>query len=217
MSNINYEILGRQIVNELEKKELVGAFDYSTLLDAASEVSKAGLKDYQDSQNAGKNQAATDAATSKAISADAGWAAAEASLTIAQAGGNSQQIASAQALESAAKMSSMQSGAGLPAAAQTARVTAAQNSAKQAAQASLSAPSDAAKSAQMKAWQLVAASVASPTGSVPGAPGAGPHGGHESGGNFLTKKVGGMPVYGWVLGGGVAVTGIVLLIKALRK
>lgn len=210
-----YEILGRQIVRELERKELVG-FDYNTIIDAADELSKAGIKSYQDSQNGGAATKANDAATAKAISADAGWAAAETQLSIAQAGGNPQQLASAQALESAARAASQANGAGLNTASQAARVNAAQNSARVAAQASLSSPNDSTKSAQMKAWQLVSAGVATPGGMLPSSGSMTPHGG-RSDGNFLTKNVGGLPVYGWVVGSAVVLTGVVLLVKALRK
>jgi len=221
MSDDNYEILGRQIVNELVGDAgKPGAFDPSFLINAAAEITERGVQYKQDQDAASKAAKDVAARTQRAITADAAWAGAEATLDLAQQSGNAQQIASAQALAQAAAASALASGVGLPQDAIDKRVAAAQDGAKKAAQDSLSAPSDAAKAAKMRAWQKVAISAASApatpspasTAMVPA--GGGGHMRAAGGGeNIFTKSYGGVPGWGWALGGAGVLTGLILLLR----
>lgn len=222
MSFENYEILGRQIVSELQHGHVVGAapatggFDPSFLIDAASELTKGGISSYQSSQASDAANKAAAAAAAKSVSADAGWAAAERDLDIAHQSGNAQQIASATALESAMKNAAAATAAGLTPAAQQQRAAAATKAVQNAASDSLASPNDNAKAATMRAWQLVAAQVAAGAALAPNnpaAPGSALAKHVETGGNFFVKNVGGVPVWGWTLGGAAVLTGVVLLLR----
>lgn len=191
-----------------------GDFDPKFLIDTAAELSKRGVDTYQDDQKKQKDQAQVAMQLQKAIAADANWANAEAMLTLANESHNASQIAPAQALQSSAMSAAMSAGTGLPSDAVAKRVAAAQDAANKAAQDALANPSDALKQATMRGWQKVLAAAGSSGTSL--SPSGGGRG-HVGGGNWLTKKWGPMPVWGWGVTTLGVVTAGVLVVKMLRK
>jgi hypothetical protein len=151
----------------------------------------------------------------KAISADANWASAEAMLDLANQGRDVARIAPAQALQSAAMSNAMSVGSGLPADAAAKRAAAAQEAANKAAQDALSNSKDTLKQATSRAWQKVAQAVASGGGSS-GGPLA-HFGGKGGGGNWLTKQFGPMKTWQWGLTGVGVVVGAIVVVKLLRR
>lgn len=206
----DYEVLGEQIVNDL-----MGAgagLDSGFLVSAASELAARGVNTYQEKQAADKVKADAQ----KAISADNVWASAEANADIASQGKDAQKITTTRALADAAARDADVAASGLTPDGVTMRCAAANASAKLAAENSSAATKDVAKAALMRAWQKIAAKCSS-SASGSGALSAFGGGGAGGGSSFLTKMHAGIPTYGWILGGGVVLTGGILLIKSLRK
>lgn len=211
----------------LDDGELLGAaaaaagatgFDWSNVIDAAAEGANQAVQ-YKASQDAQSASAATSAtSTAGAIAADANWANAEQQLDLAQQSKDAGRIQPAQALQSQAQMQAMAASSSLSADGQTKRAVAAQKAAGDAAQAALNSPKDAGKQAMSRAWQKVL--MGSGTSAGAGASALAKHGGKGgmpgmSGGNWFTASHAGIPGWGWVVGGTVTATGVVLLIRAL--
>lgn len=223
-----YEILGQQVIGEMQQAEMrsvVGAamadgFDFSSAIQAAAELSQKGVQAYQASQASDQAKKDQAGALARATTADASWASAEQMLDLARTSHDPARIAAAQALQASAQQGALAAGAGLISDTVAKRVAAAQDAAKKAAQDSLNNPNDAAKAALMRAWQKVAASAGIvPSGSSGGLTLSDAHGGRGGGGgpSFFTKHYAGIPGWGWLVGGAVTVTGIGLLIRAMRK
>lgn len=198
-------------------QEAVGAgFDWSQIVNAASEAANAGVQ-YKASQDASASaNKASSVALAKATAADANWAQAEQQLDLAQQAHNPAQIAPAQVLQAQAQQQASSAGVGMSPADIAKRVAAAQQAAQQAAQAALSSPADMAKAAMSRAWQKVLGAAASP-GSMPGSALAKFGKGAKGGTNWFTATHAGLPGYAWVGGGVVVGTGLILLIRAMRK
>jgi hypothetical protein len=223
-----YQILGQQVAEALQREnnaadmelladalvttgdaEILGAFDFSSLINAAAEGANKGVayKQDQDAQNKAKADAAVAAA--KAIAADVNWASAEQQLDLQQHSPrpDANALAAAQSLQNAAMQASMAAGAGLSPDAQAKRVGAAQDAMTKASQASLAAPGDASKAALMRAWQKVVAGAGA--GMAPAALEAAKKGHEGKGGTSWWT-----PTHiAYVAGGTVAVTGLVLLLR----
>lgn len=219
-----YSVLGDVIVKEATTGGpfVVGAggfggggFDSSFLINAAAELAQRGVNTYETGEAEKKSSAATAAQLTKAISADANWASAEAMLDLANQGRDVARIAPAQALQSAAMSNAMSVGSGLPADAAAKRAAAAQEAANKAAQDALSNSKDTLKQATSRAWQKVAQAVASGGGSS-GGPLA-HFGGKGGGGNWLTKQFGPMKTWQWGLTGVGVVVGAIVVVKLLRR
>ncbi len=217
MATMDLEILGDRIVNDLvgdDKKP--GAFDASFLINAAAELADRGVSYEQQKSSSAKTAGDNDAKLQRAITADAAWAGALATLDIAQQGGDKQKVAAAQALANSAQATSASVGAGLPQELIDKRVQTAQAGANRAASESLAAPSDLAKTAKMSAWQRVAVAVATPqamTSALVPNPNAFQYGGARPTENFLTRSYGGVPGWGIGLVGAAALTGIIMIIR----
>lgn len=222
-----FQMLGDTIVKEATGRQsahMLGdsnPFDLTSLIDAASELSKKGVSAYESSQAADKKKKDQAVFLGKAIAADAAWADAEQQLALVQATAmgthDTSQLAAAQALQQQASADAMNAGYGLDSDTVSKRVAAAQKAAKAAAQDSLANPRNAAKAALSIAWQKVAsrASVSPSTGGDSG--GGLTHGGHSTGGNWLTKHWGPLPVYGWIgVGVGTIAVGA-LVVHMMRK
>lgn len=200
-----YEILGRQIVNEVMGAD---AFDLSSLVSAAAELSQKGIATYEQHKAGEKTKAEQSAALAKAIAADAAWANAEQMVELTKGD------AAASALQASASQEAMSAGAGLSADSTSKRVAAANKAAKEAAQDSLAHPQDKGKSALMRAWQKVASRAAvSPMSDS----GGGFHGKGSGGTSFFMTKHAGIPTWGWLAGGAVVTTGLILLLRSKRK
>lgn len=226
-----YQILGHQLAQALKAQdqaanmelladalatgdhEVLGAFDWTQLVNAGAEAVNKGIqyKQEQDTSNAAK--AAATAAAAKSIAADANWAAAEQQLELA-AHDPSQTVA-ATALQQAAMSAAMSAGAALTPDAQSKRAAAAQDASNKAAQASLAAPHDAMKAALMHGWQKVLAGVAAGGGGSGGGTSLMKHDKSSGGGSWLTAKHAGLPGWGWLIGGAVGGTALVLILKKL--
>jgi len=214
----DYDVLGKQIVSELESAEILGAsfggFDVASLFNAAGEIVNKGI-DYKQSQDAAaKTKADQGTALAKAIAADAAWANAEQVLDIANQSKDANRIAAAQALQQSDSSEAMNAGTSQDSDSTSKRVEAAQNALNNASQNSVSNPNDKAKAALVRAWQKVVSRAAvAPSG------GGNPlsHFGGSGGTSWFTKVHGGIPTWGWMAGGAVTLTGLILLIRALRK
>lgn len=220
----DYEILGRShsahaigaTIGAAPDVPKSGAFNWGTLIDAGAEAAQQGLQYKQNQDAAAANAGAQSVKAQKAIAADVAWANAEVQLAMAQKAGNAQAVTAAQNIASTMANASATAGAGLTGDYADKRITAAQNAANSAAQASLAAPNDATAAARMQAWQKVLAGVmAGGSGTTALVPGSGPMPKYEGkGGNPLTKKLGGVPVWGW----GAAGVGVVgLLVFMIRR
>lgn len=197
-----------------------GGFDWSMLIPATAEIAQKGIQTYQAKEQAGKQSAEDKAKLDKAIQADAAWANAEAVLDLANSAKDASKIAAAQTLQQSAYAQAMAAGAGLSPASAGKRTAADQQAASDAAQDALSNPKDLAKQAKMRAWQKVvavasAAAQPTPADQAAAAKYSREHGG--GGGSFLTKYHAGVPMWGWLVGGTVGVTGLGLLIRSLLK
>lgn len=220
-----FEMLGATIVKEATGRGgavMLGdsnPFDLTSLIDAASELSKKGVSAYESSQAADKKKKDQATYLNKAVAADAAWADAEQQLDLAKQSNNAAQIAAATALQQQASADAMNAGYSLDPDTVSKRVAAAQKAAKAAAQDSMANPGNAPKAALMRAWQKVAsrASVSPSSGGGGGGGGGGglAHGG-GSGTSWLTKHWGPLPVYGWI-GVGVGTIAVGALIVHLAR
>lgn len=208
----------QNIEDDLE--DIVGAFDWSSLISAASEAANTGVQ-YKASQDASAAANKTSAiALSKATAADANWANAEQQLDLATQSKDQSRIVPAQALQSQALQAALAAGAGLSAVDQGKRVIAAQGAAQTAATAALNSPGDTAKQSLSRAWQKVLATAINPAaaGAMTGPGGKGGKAGGKggaAGASWFTTVHGGLPGYAWLIGGAVTTTGLVLLLRAL--
>lgn len=188
----------------------------TTALSAAGELGQKGLQ-YQQSKNA---DASDKSKLDKSIQADIAWANAEAVLDLAQQSKDATKIAAAQALQGGAFSTAVTTAQGLTSGSASKRTAAAQAAAATAAQDALQNSTDLAKQAKMRAWQKVAA-VAGAGGQATPADLAAAKKDEKAkkggGGNFLTAYYGGLPVYGWAIGGLTITTGLVLLVRSLRS
>ncbi len=214
MSDSFRQLIGQIEANAINELNGIGAFDWGSVINTAAEAANKGVQ--YDAQKKAEQKVASDSnvAAQKAITADAAWASAEQQLDLATQSHDMGRIAPAQALASQTMAAAMAAGAGLSADAQGKRVGAAQKAASAAAQAALSAPADAAKGALSRAWQKVTSGAIASGGT--GTLDLSKHGG-GAGGNWLTSVHGGLPVWGWGIGGVTAVTLLALIIRALRR
>lgn len=212
-----HEILGQQIVRDaILGDAAAGGFDLSSLVSAAAELSQKGVATYEANQASDKTKKDQTAALAKASTADAAWASAEQMLDLANQSHDPTRVAAASALQQSAQSQALAAGATLTADSVAKRVAATHDAAAKAAQDSLSNPSDASKAALMRGWQKVAGS-AGASGSASSALALAHGGKGSSGPSFFTKVHAGIPTWGWMVGGAVTVTGLALLIRALRK
>lgn len=220
-----FELLGEQIVKEVDGGEEIGAFDPTFLVNAAAGLAQGGVAAAQAKQAEDKTNKDSAAALSKSMTADASWADAETQLDLAQQSKDQTRIAAAQSLQSSTMMAALQAGQAVTGDAVAKRVQAAQDAQKKAAQDSLSNPKDGAKAARMRAWQKVAAAVVSGAGPVATQQAAAmsaasdkhEHEGKGGSPSFFTKQVAGLPVWGWGVGLLTLGTGTFFLVRALRK
>lgn len=223
MSAQDYEILGRShgasaIGAATPDAPKAGSFNWGTLIDAGAEAAQQGINYKQQQDAAAANAGAQAVKATKAIAADVAWANAEVQLAMAQKAGNAQAVTAAQNIASTMANASASTGAGLTGDAADKRIAAAQDAANKAAQASLAAPNDMTAAARMQAWQKVLAGVmAGGSGTTALVPSSGPMPKYEAkGGNVFTKKLGGVPVWGWTAAA-VGVTGVVVMLLRRRK
>lgn len=234
MRGANYEVLGRKREQDLvghshpsidemmghfhpdiDHRALLGAgapgaFNWGTLIDAAAEAANQGVQYKQQQDATAAAASASSASVAQAVATDASWANAETQLVIAQQGGNPQAIAAAQQLASAMASASAAKGATLSGDAAAKRLAAAQDASNKAAQASLASPGDKLAAARMQAWQKVLAGVAGGGSSALSAS-KGDVPKFTGGGSGLTKKIGGVPVWGWGVAGLGVLTAVVLI------
>lgn len=220
------EMMNRGVGPALDETEIQGigadaspGFNWGTLITAAAEAANQGVtyaETKKASEQAGRNASA---AAAKAITADAAWASAEQQFDLATRSGDQGRIAPAQALQVHAAQAAQAAGAGLDVAGQMKRADAAQKALHDAASDALASPSDQAKASLSRAWQKVVAGTPSVAAGGSGGGGALVHNkyGGAGGDSWFTRKVGGVPTYAWLIGGGVALTGLILLVRALLK
>ena len=218
-----YEILGAQIVNEVTGiPPVVGAgpgLDPQFGINAAAELISRGISTHQAKEEAKQKSAATAAQLERAIAADVAWANAEVMLETASASKDPQKIAAAQSLASSSQSAAAIVGIGLAPEASAQRITKAQDTAKKAAEASYADPKNLGKAAAMRAWQKVASAVVTSTAQAPGGEQA-LQLANVGGTSFLDvmrRRYGGVPVWGWAVGGLGLTFGLTLFIRALRK
>jgi len=224
MSTDPHEMLGRQVVYEILGADAAKgpSFDFGSLFSAAAEAATKGV-DYAQAQSAANAaNAAQDDKLKKAIAADSAWADAETTLDVTKQGGDASKIAAASSLASAMQAAAISTAAGLDADRAGKRLEAAQKMANTASQNALNNSSNAAAQSKMRAWQKVLAGVASASSAPSTALTTSPdsallakHGfsGGKGDGNFFTQKFGGVPMWGWMAGGAVVLTGVALLLR----
>lgn len=213
------EILGDQILAEVSGDDGPSTgFNPDFLINAAAELTKRGVSEYQTREANEKTKKDSAAALARAIAADANWANAEALLDIATQSKDASRIAPAKALQQSAQQAARNAGASLSSDGQNQRISAAQSAADKAATEALGAPSDTLKQARMRAWQKVvtAAMVSNAPASKGGDADIIPSKQHGSG-NFLMKAAGPLPVWGWGVVGLTALAGVGVLVKLIRK
>ena len=191
----------------------------STALSAAGELGQKGLQYQQSNKASADDKSKLD----KSIQADIVWANAEAVLDLAQQSKDATKIAAAQALQGGAFSTAVTTAQGLTSGSASKRTAAAQAAATTAAQDALQNSTDLAKQAKMRAWQKVAAVAGAGGQATPADLAAAKKDEKDEkakkggGGNFLTAYYGGLPVYGWAIGGLTITTGLVLLVRSLRS
>jgi hypothetical protein len=211
-----FEILGETIVAEVAgapASGFGGGFDSSFLINAASEVAQRGVTTVEQKQAAERSAKDVAAQLQRAIAADAAWASAEQLLDLASQSRDPTRVAAATSLAQSTSAEASGASAGLTPEAVGKRVSAATAASKQAAQDSLAAPGDPAKAALVRAWQKVAARAAVGPQVPGGFGGAGPGHGGALGGSFLGKMYGGVPVWGWGIGGVAIFGGLFMLLR----
>ena len=215
-----YELLGQQMVSEVmgQTPPAKPGFDAQFGINAAAELLSRGIATHENKEAAKKAAADSKSAGDRAIQADVAWANAEVMLETANLSKDPQKIAAAQFLVQNAQQTSMAATMGMPTDALARRISAANDAAKKAAEASYGSPANAGLKAAMNAWAKIAAAVSSFAAQQPGGALALQQAGQ--GGSFLDfmkRKYGGVPVWGWTVGGAGAATGLILLVKSLRK
>lgn len=205
-----YDILGQQVVAEVmgEGGKLDAQFGINAVAELASRVANTVESKKADEQ--AKKDA--DAKLRAVTNADVAWANAEAALAVAQP----DQKAAAQVLVQSAQTAALAAGMGLSAELQQKRLLQAQKAAADAAQASLKDPSHKVKAATMAAWQKIVAAIAQQALSQPAST-ALTTTTPTPGQNFFTRQYGGVPVWGWAVGGTALVGGIYLVVRALKR
>lgn len=219
------EMMNNGVGPALDETEIEGigadaspGFNWGTLITAAAEAANSGVtyaEQKKASEQSGRNSAA---AAAKAIIADAAWASAEQQFDLATRSGDQGRIAPAQALQVHAAQAAQAAGSGLDVAGQIKRADAAQKALHDAASDALASPNDQAKAALSRAWQKVVAGTPS-VAAGGGGGGALVHNkyGSTGGDSWFTRRYAGVPNYAWLIGGGVALTGLILLVRALLK
>ena len=213
-----YELLGQQMVNEVMGADAPPAkpgFDAQFGINAAAELLSRGIATHENKEAAKKAAADTKAAGDRAIQADVAWANAEVMLETASNQKDPQKIMAAQMLAQSAQQAALSAGIGMPTEALARRISAANDAAKKAAEASYAASSNPGLKAAMNAWAKVAAAVS--TQAAQSAAGNQALILASGGGNFLTKKYGPLPLWGWGVAGLGTATVLGLVVKMLRK
>lgn len=210
----NYEVLGDQVLGDLIGTELVGEGDSGGLsaqygISAAAELLSRGIKTYEDKQAAEKKRAEDAKKLDEAVRADVAWANAETTLEQADASAKE----AARVVAQTAMQRALAAGAGLSPELQKERAHRVQSAAMQAAEKATKSPGNKSLQAAMRAWQRVAATVATGAPLAPYSPEAAAAAAASTG-NFFTRQYGGVPVWGWAAGGAVVLTGLVLGIRA---
>ena len=175
-----------------------GGLDASFLTSAASELLTRGVTTYQ-TDEAKKKAAADDAKkASAAIAADVQATAACADVEVAKAQSPSSVPAKQAAAQQATNAQDL-AAIGLSADAAAKRVAAANDAAKKAADAWSADPKNVRAGAMAKCSAQTAAKATMGASTVPGANALIAQQKSSGGGNFLLKRLGPLPVYGWAL------------------
>lgn len=213
------DILGEQVLSEMAGRSSVG-FDFGALVNAAAGVAKTAVEQDAASKAEAKAKSDSDAAVSKAISADAEWYNAEANLFLAQ----KDPVAKAAAIvqRDAKKSAALAAGAALGTDGAQKRCKKANDSLASALNVSNAAPKDIAKKAKLHGWQTVASAACSQasvldkpadTALVVTPDSATPSGGN----NWLTVKRSGLPTYAWGLIGVGGLGILAVIVKMVFK
>lgn len=221
------ELMNNGVGPALDDAEIEGigadaspGFDWGTLIKAGAEAASQGVKYAEDKKAAEQSSRNSAANAQKAIAADAAWASAEQQLDLAQKSGDSSRVAPAQALQVHAMQAAQSAGAGLDASGQGKRADAANKALHDAASAALADPGNQAKQALSRAWQKVVVGTpqAAAGGSGGGAGGAlTRRGGHDGGDSWFMRKWAGLPNIAWIGIGAVALLGLVMLVRSLKR
>jgi hypothetical protein len=203
------EIMAEYLVGvDICGAESVGKFDPTLLIQAASEITQQGIKT---AQSASQDQATSRDDEGRAAAAIAADSAATDACTIAavakKTGAPAAEVAAKQALASQTSAAQDAVSAGLSKAASGKRADAAQAAAKAASQAWAADSGNYAKEARAMCANATAMKAVAGSGQVVTLPASSMQPTEES---FLSKKVGPLPVWGWLLGalglgGGVVV------------
>lgn len=215
-----YDLLGQQMVNEVmgQAPPAKPGFDAQFGINAAAELLSRGIATHENKQAAQKAAAESKAAGDRAIQADVSWANAEIMLETANLSKDPQKILSAQALVQSAQQNAINASYGLPTDALARRISTANDMAKKAAEASYEDSGNAGKAAAMRAWAKISAAVSAFAAQSPGGALALQQVGRGSSFlDFMKRKYGGVPVWGWTVGGLGVATGLSLVIRAMRK
>ncbi len=201
-----FEVLGNVVAAEAVGED--GGLNAQFGINAASELLSRGVATYEKKKADDEAKRNDETKLQNAIAADVAWANAETMLNLAQPA----QKPSAQVVAQSAMSTALAAGSGLSDASAQKRLASAQKAASDAAKSSYADSKSQAKSAAMKSWQKIAATLASGGGSssssskslVPSMAN-------------LHKGLGNIPTWGWVAGGVVVAGGLYLIVRAMRK
>lgn len=179
-------------------------FDWQGLVSNLATTGEGIHKSVEADKAKSKSEAAARVALSASIAADVSWASAEA--TYEQAPSTAAGVSRDAAARDALKAASALSADGL-----AKRCEAAQNALKEAAVIAAGSPNDPMKRSRMLAWQRVASGCSADFAS--GGKGLDKHGGES----WLTKRVGGLPTWGWGLVGVGGIAVLIMLAKSFKR
>lgn len=221
VKDVDYNVIGEDDEDLFEILGAEGGADGLSVpfaIDALSELAKRGVETYSSKQAAERAESSAKEQLRRSIAADAAWAAALRDLDVATLTRDAGKVAAAKAMADLTGADARSAAAGMSQDKINQRVAAAAAAAKQAAADAANSPADVTAQATLRAWQKVAQAAAIP---VPGAQAAATGGGalssgHQAGPSFWTRTHAGVPMWGWIAGGGVVLLGLTLLVSRRR-
>lgn len=214
-TNTSFDILGTQIVREVEQTEIVGdGTDWLNIIKqaipAVSETATGAISNAQKKKADAEAAKVNENKAQAAFLADAAYVRACANVTIAESLKESPiAIEAKRALVQAAQGARAKAAEGLTPEAQQIRLKKNEVELNIALGNWSADPSNIERTALYNCWKLVVGAAPMPGIIPPQYPGV-------SEPSAWTKRYGGVPVWGWVTGGGVVAVGLTGLILALR-